>query len=332
MAAENAILRYESGQTPYPWEQLTDSGDRQTFEAANAPWSGRSGFEPNIRPYGLATGGAITPGSANDTVDVAALTAYMAGSSAAAGSGLVTVAAASGETVSRGATTDTHRITSVTVNASGAIAMVAGTAAAGFSETRGAAGGPPYIPVGSIEIGQIRLSSTTAAAVKTTEIYQVVGLHQERYDFPVWEEDAAQGTVTFAEPLAAIHTGDVPKWIYATYATPVFATIPRATDWTPAETTHNLTSTPIYGGAVGSSSAAIQQASFTAHLTDGISDGFLALKNQKLWIEFRPDRLKLLPKQLTQGILGISRTFPAAGGITAACTITPESGTLDITS
>lgn len=324
------IIRYESAQTQYPWEALTDSGDRKLFEGSAAPWSGKAGFEPNVKPYGLATGGKVTPGSANDTVDVAALTVYMPGIAAADDNGLVSVASASAVAVAR-AVTNAYLISSITVDNAGSIAVVAGSEGTAFSETRGANGGPPLIPVDSVEIGQVRYNSLTAAVVKSDEIKQVVGVHQERFDYPVWEVDAFDGSIEFAEALAQIHTGSVPKKVYAKFATPIFATIPKSSDWTPAETTHSLQSTPIYGGAIGSSSASINQASFTAHLSDGITDGFLALKNQKLFFEFRPDRLKLVPKQLTQGLLGISRTFPAAGGITAQCTVTPEVATVDVT-
>lgn len=57
----------------------------------------------------------------------------------------------------------------------------------------------------------------------------------------------------------------------------------------------------------------------------------IAQKGKNLWFEFRPDRDKLTPKQLTQGLFGISRTFPAGGGsISMACTISPENATTDV--
>ena len=68
--------------------------------------------------------------------------------------------------------------------------LVAGTEADGaFSETRAAAGGPPLIPVTSVEIGQVRLTaaSDAAALITSDEIFQNVGDHTERYDYPVWE-------------------------------------------------------------------------------------------------------------------------------------------------
>lgn len=326
------IVRYESGQTSYAFEEMTDSGDNTTFEASFSPLSRASGYAPTIAPYGLKTGGAITPGSSNDEVDVAALTVVAPGMTGADADGVVSVSA---DTVSitRGLTTDTHNITSITVDSSGAIAAVAGTDSTAFSTTRGAAGGPPLIPVGSVEIGQVRTTSVTAAIVAAGEIYQVPGLTVERYDYPTYTVDYANGEITFVDALPDIHTGGVPKKVYIKGATPLFAPVPKASDWVPAEATYSITSTDTYDGPVGSSSSSLSQASFSAVLTDGITDNFVSLKGQNLWFEFRPDRDLTVPKQLTQGIFGISRSFPAGGGsVTASCTVTPTDATVDVQS
>lgn len=326
------LVQYESGQTSYAFEEMTDSGDKTTFAASFAPLSRVSGFAPTIAPYGLKTGGAITPGSSNDEVDVAALTVLAPGMTGADANGIVSVAADT-VSISRGVTTDTHRITSITIDSSGAVAAVAGVDNTAFSETRGADGGPPFIPVGSIEIGQVRTTSVTAAIVLSGEIYQVPGLHQERSSYPTWAVDYVNGQVTFVAALPAIHTGSVAKKVYIKGATPLFAPIPKSSDWVPADATYSINSTDTYDGPVGSASSSLGQASFSAVLEDGITDNFLSLKGQNIWVEFRPDRDVTVPKQLTQGILGVSRTFPAGGGSkTASCTVTPETATTDVAS
>jgi hypothetical protein len=178
----------------------------------------------------------------------------------------------------------------------------------------------------------VRVTSDTAAAITSSEIFQVVGLHRESASYPVWDVDYANGEVDFADALPAIHTGGVGKAVYIDFATPLFAPVPKAYDWTPAEATYSISSTDTYDGPVGSSSSTLNQASFSAVLSDGITDNFVALKGENLWFEYRPDRDQSTPKQLTQGILGISRTFPAGGGsVTAACTVTPEDSTVDVT-
>jgi hypothetical protein len=325
------IIRYEAGQTAYPFEAMTNGGDFTVFEASFFPISNAAGFESVVAPYGLLTGGAVTPHATANQVAVAALTASMAGAATAGADGAVAVSAGA-VTITRAAT-NVSKVNSITVDAAGALAAVAGVdgTTTAFVETRGAAGGPPLIPVGSIEIGQVRTVTSASAGLSAGQIYAVPGLHVERSDYPVYALNYATGEVTFAAPLQAIHTGTVPKKVYIKGATPLFAPIPQTSDWVPAESTYSISSTSTYDGPVGSSSASLGQASFTAILKDGITDTFLAQRGKKIWIEFRPDRDKTLPKQLTQGILGVSRTFPAGGGsFTGACTVTPEVQSLDV--
>lgn len=323
------VLRYESGQTTHPFEEMTDSGDRMVFESTISPLSDAAGFEPVVSPYGLKTGGDITPDSADDTVKVAALTASMAGASSADSKGVISVSGTT-VTVARAAT-DTHIIHSITVDEAGTVGSVAGTEGTSFSEDRGTAGGPPLIPTDAIEIGQVRLPDATAAPIDSGEIYTVVGLHVERSDSPVYQLDFARGSVHFAAELPQIHVGSVPKKVYLRGATPLFAPLANTSDWSPAESTFSIDSTDTYDGPVGSASSSLNQATFTALLKDGVTDPVVTNKGKNLWFEFRPDRDKTVPRQLTQGILGISRSFPAGGGnFSASCTITPESETVDI--
>lgn len=322
----NPLLQYESGQAFNDWEEMSDAGDATVFDATFAPWSGRSGFEAEVRPFGLATGGQIASGSGNDNVSVAALTAYMATTAGADSDGLVVVSA--GDVAVTRAVTDTHIVNSITVDASGALAAVQGSEGTSFSETRGAAGGPPLIPVDSVEIGQVRLSSQSAAPVNDTEIFQVVGTHQERYDQPVWQTDPAEGQITFASALPKIHTGSVPKKVMVTGYTPIFAEMPRVSDFVPADESNSVQSTQIYGGTLGSVSSTLQQASFTHYGNDGITDPIIGLKGDRLWFKWFQDRNKA-PFSLTQGIVGIGRTYPAGDHVNIAVTISAEQATQD---
>lgn len=315
--AENAKLEYEAGQNYNAYEALTDSGDNLTFTSSASLWSGKANYTPTVRPNGLVTGGAVTVGTGNDAVDAAAATAYLAGVD-------TSVSASAGLSVTRGATSNTHIINSITINSGGTYAVVAGTATTAFSETRGAAGGPPYIPVGSIEVAQVRLTSVSAAPVTADEIFAVIGTHTERYDYPLWEVNAESGSITFLSALPDIHTGDVPKAVYATFYDPIFAEISLASDYVPSEESHSVSSTQIYNRTIAANSSTLNQGSFTAYLQDGVTDPLVSQKNQVLWFRFYPDRYKA-PYILDQGKLGISRTFPAGDNLAAACTISAES-------
>ena len=323
------IVQYEAGQTAYPLEAMTNSGDNTTFEASFSPWSDVAGKEPVIRPNGLLTGGAITPRtgtSQEDEVSVAALTAWIAGLEVSTGP--TTVVAA------RGASSNTHMITSVVVLANGTIDKQAGTAHTEFSEVRGDPGGPPAILAGSIEIGQIRLTSVDSAFVAAAEIFTVPGTHVELASYPVFASDFGLGTVTFSEALPTIHAAGATKLIYVSGSVPSFAALANVADWVPSETTYSVSSEDTYDGPIGAASSSLGQASFTAlGLKDGITDPVVVQKGTRLWFRFRPDRDKSAPYQLTQGILGVSRTFPASGGsFSASCTITSEKESLDVAS
>lgn len=313
--AENAKLQYEAGQSVTAMTALTTS-DGVNYTSGASLWSRRSGFAPVVRPNGLLTGGAVTPNASNNVVNVAALTLNLNGTATSVSAGTLTA--------SRGSGSDTHRITSLTVNSSGALAAVAGTAGTAFSETRGAAGGPPLIPVDSVEIGQVRLSSISAAAVTAGEIFTVVGLHVERADFPAYTINYASGSVVFVDTNPSIHTGPAPKKTFASYAGPIFGDVPKASDFVPPENTYAVSSSQIYGQTLGSTTATLGQGGFTCYLEDGVNDAIVAQKGQNLWFKFFPDRYKS-SYLLCQGVLGLGRTFPAGDQIQAACTISAES-------
>lgn len=315
--ADEAKLQYEAGQTLVAMAALTDSGDRTKFTAASKPWSRKSGFEASVIPNGLVSGEKITPTAGqNDKVDIPAKSFNLAGV-------LTSVGAAAATAVTRAVSMDTHIINSITVDSAGAIAVIAGTDSTAFSETRGGAGGPPFIPVGSIEIGQVRLSSNVAAPVTAAEIFEVPGQHSEWSNYPVWDESNVDGSVTFSEALPASHTGSVPKKIYTQYYTPSFADVSLSSDFAPPENSYSVSSTQIYGRVMGKTTSSLGQGKFTAYLSDGVTDPLIALKGSVLWFKFFPDKHKT-PYILTQGKLGISRVFPAADSIKADCSVSAE--------
>ena len=162
-----------------------------------------------------------------------------------------------------------------------------------------------------------------------SEIYQVVGLHTERADFPLWDVNYDAGSVTFLGALPEIHTGTVPKKVYASYASPIFADIALASDFVPPENTHSVSSTQVYGTTLGATASTLGQGSFTAYLTNGVSDALVQLKDQTLWFKFFPDRYAS-PYLLCQGKLGVSRTFPAGDSIQAACTISASAPAVEV--
>lgn len=320
--AENAKLQYEAGQTSYAMAALS-TADGLNYTSSASLWSRKAGYTPVVRPNGLLTGGAITPdaAAANDKVDVAALTCNL--------NGVVTSVAAGEVTIGRGVSADTHRITSIVVNAAGSLAAVNGVDGTAFSETRGADGGPPLIAVDAIEIGQVRVTSVTAAPVSAAEIFTVIGTHTEYASYPPYTLDYRNGKIVYAAANPSTHTGPTPRRVFASYAAPIFSDVPTASDVVLPETSYSVTSTQVYGGTIGASSATLNQGSFTAYLEDGVTDPLVALKGSNLWFRFYPDRYKS-PYTLCQGILGMSRTFPVADTVQAACTISAASAAVEV--
>ena len=329
-SAENAILEYEAGQNAVAMAALTDTGDHKTFLSSDELWSDKAGYEAQVRPNGLETGGNVTPAASgsNDVVDVAALTCFLAGVN-------TPVAAETDQAITRGSISNFTKH-SVTITSAGAVAIIDGTEGASFSDERGAAGGPPWIPTGSIEIAQIHISDKTSAPIDADEIKQVPGIHREMYSYPTWVENRINvensvmgyAGIKFNAALPLIHSDDsgsttATKKVYASYYTPEFAEIPNAYDFVRPATSYTVNSTQVYGGTVGSASRSLGGGSFSFSCRDGITDSLFAEEGSNLWFKFRPHRLKT-PAIYCQGILGIKESFPAGDAISAECTISAE--------
>lgn len=338
--SQRGKVEIELSRTLTDFAAMTDSGDHQRFTAGTV-WSGKSGYEPEIRPDGIVTGQRVLSTHASaDTVTVAGFTAYSGGE-------LQTVSATS-IALTR-PSTQTHKICSVVMDDSGVIDEVEGSESTAFSTTRAAAGGPPLIPVGYVELGQVRFSAQASAVISADEIYQDIGQHAEYADVPGYEvfnigagsyaSVAAEKNahVKFNEALPAIHTGNVAKQVFAKYYTPSFTTLQKTSDFAPAEMSVTKNSETVYegsgtSGAIGSMKAdSVGDASFTYMAGDGITDAIVREKNEVVTARWYPDANKV-PYMLTQGLLSFSRTFPSAQQNKIACKISCESPSVEFSS
>ncbi len=328
--SDNAKLEYEATQSLVAFVALTDSGDQTEFNSADNFWSNRSGFTPDVKPDGVATGFKITPDALADKIDIAAGTLYQSGV-------LQEVGLADAEAVVRPSISPYIKY-SITVTDGQLIAVLPGTEhASAFSTVRAADGGPPLIPVGSVEIGQVWMSSLTPAVITTAEIKQVQGNSQERYNYPGWTQKrinvtdgvASGAGVEFVAALPASHTGAIPKAVFAEYYTPEFAELPKSEGFAPAGNTYSTTSTQVYNGTIGASSSTLNQSTFTFYPEDGISDASLALEGENLFFRFHQNRLNE-PYIIEQGIFGIAQTFPAADSVQVSATVSPETAAVRI--
>ena len=333
--AENGKLDYEAGQTPASYVALTDQGDFKEFKSAVNLWSGRSGYAPSIRPNGLISGCAVTVDSVNNLVNVAAGLAYIAGVK-------TVIDAVADLEMTRGVTTDTHIVNSITINVSAVSVNVAGVDHTAFDDDvdadagRGENGGAPWIPTTSIEVAQVRFTTVADAPVAASEIYQVADIYTEWYFSPVCDvvysdvENMVLGYagVDFASAVSQRHSDDTGtttagKIIYASYKTPSFSEVPDAYDFVPPGNTHSVSSKTVYGRTKGSKSSSLNGGSFSMEMASGITDGILNFTDDLLWFRFYPDRNND-SYILCQGYLGVSQKFPADANIDASCTITAE--------
>jgi hypothetical protein len=268
---------------------------------------------------GILTGATVIPAVAagNDNVDVSACSCNL--------NGVVTsVSADTDISITRPATAKA-KVNSLTINSSGTYAMVAGTDSSDttFSETRGAAGGPPLIPVTSIEVAQIRVVTNTAGVITTAQIYSTVGTHREEAGLPGYTINYFTGTITLDSALPLNHTGPAARSVWASVAQPVFTDLRLATDFVPPANSHTTNSRQLYRFTRGSTSSSLGSGSFVALLDDGIVDGLMNVQDEIVMTRFYPDYTKT-PYRLDQGKLGISLAYPPDADVEASCTLNAE--------
>jgi hypothetical protein len=323
--SENARLLMEAGQDLVEMELLTDSGDHQTFTGSESPWSGVQDKVPVIMPNGVRSGGKIIPkAGSNNAISVAALEVNLNGVKTSVNAGDVT-------SLDRPSGTDgkNFRKVSIIVDNAGALSKTAGTDHTAFSTVRGDPGGPPLIAADAVEIGQVWFSSVSAAVVKESEIKQVVGVHLEMYNYPLWTVDFQAGAITFYAELPLIHTGPVAKRTYAEYYTPILTELPDVNNFKFAEESHSISSEQTYSGVRATTSKSLAAGGFDIKLQSGVSDLVVQQKGKNLWFDFYPDKFQA-DHGLTQGILGLARTFPADGAMSATCTISSEKPSTEV--
>ena len=321
--AQKALIQVELGATMVDFAAMTDSGDHQRLSISGGlVWSSKSGSDPDIRPNGIVDGlRVLSPHADVDKVTVAGFTAYESGTLYEVSAGSVTVTRPS---------TSTHKISSIVMDETGTLDEIEGTEGSSFSDTRGASGGPPLIPVDNVEIGQVRMSAQASAVFAAGDIFQDANIHAEYAAYPVPEvypigkgqyatvavEKNAHIKLNAALPLS--HTGGLPKAIYIKYYSPNFTTMTKTVDFSPSEVSVSKSSESLYegsgvAGAIGSMKAdSVGDCSFVVFAENGVTDGIVRERNEIITVKFFPDASKA-PYLLTQGMLGIARQFPAGG-------------------
>lgn len=219
-SAKNMLIKAEDGFTTQT-SLMADSGDRQVFTCTGTRFSlcdkDENGVNrlPTVRPDGIRNGcyvSAAASATAN-AVDISAGTAWM-------GNTLVTAQKHSNVLVPRPAT-NMKKISSVVMDAQGAVTVIGGTDGAAISAQRGAAGGPPFIPATSVELATVKFSASASAAVKEEE----VSFAPEYSHAPECGILPYSARVRFFAPLDAIHIGGTARNVWITWSEPVMAAL-----------------------------------------------------------------------------------------------------------
>lgn len=190
------------------------------------------------------------------------------------------------------------------------------------------------IPVNSVEIGQVRVVGSAAAVFTEDEIKQVPTVHTEVSTYPNFSVNniglgstggsKKNAHVAFDSALPQDHVGSVTKEVWISYYAPLFSSLQLSKEFVPVEKSHSVSSENFYDNqSVGSVSSSLGQGSFQAVAADGITDTLVREKDQTLTVRFYQDKNKA-PYILTQGILGLARTFPVDGQALINVTLSSE--------
>ncbi len=330
--AASGVIKRESGQDAGSGE-LTAGSDAKNYTSGEELWSKKSGYAPTVLPNGVISGFTMTPHASNDTV------AYSAGVTNLNGvADTATAAGSQALATARTGSGDAYRIDSLTQVAAGTLIFVTGTAHASALDptgTRGDAGAPPVIPVDSIELGQVLMTSNVAAVFTATEIKQVPNTNKEMANYPSYEVQymrvaagiIGEAGVEFSSSLPLIHTAGVPKKCYATWHTPEFADITEARNFKPALNSQSSSSEQFYGNKTRTSqSISLGDGSFEVGLPEGgITDPVLDVAGEILWYKMFQDSLAT-EYMLTLGIVEFDYTENVDSYIVASATLSSVFG------
>lgn len=335
MSAKNAAVYMETAQTLYEFYQMDNTdGDYKTYEFDHDLVSDADGKQAVIRPDGVITGGdLISPAAAetSDDIDVKAFEVFIGGER-------ISVDAVTDLEVARG--TSAYLKSSIVVNSAGTVSVVAGSDHTEFSTVRGADGGPPSIPIGSVEIGQVWYTSASSNLVTETEIKQSVeGGYKERFDYPMWNKVDNLGKGNMAETtgttnahivldsaLPVIHgatataSATATKRVYCQSYAPIISLLNKTADWKEPTETVSTSSRQLHRTVVGSESFSLTAGSFLILLDDGISDYALKKRGDKLVFKYKQD-IDATPYQVCQGRVAFDLSRPQDADVEATVTI-----------
>jgi len=308
-SGKDGMVEAELGATYFPMQALTSVSSpaaavNKKFSTGQTYISPIEEFDPIVRLDGVVSGLILTASSTADAIDYSAGVVNVSGVE-------VSVSGSTLTSISR-PTVDGNVIqNAIVVDGNGTVTAVAGTEGA-TSNTRGAAGGPPYLPLNKVLLGYVILeyvAATGGAVISSTEIDTA---SKERADIPGYKvlyhdgqdernpNGSNYGCIEFTSALNTIHnslsdptgaTGTaVTRKVYTSWRSPLFEEIPDCFDVSITESMATITSIA-YGDTYEekATSTPSWSASFSYYWSK-VNDIVDVIKNTKRFFKLYPDR------------------------------------------
>jgi len=311
---ENMGLRVEINRTKVAIALLTQSASSTEYTTGIKYWSDEGAFKPVVRPNGVLSGFSMTPSGTADTVNIAAGEANLNG---------VQLTKVSGTLLITRPTVSNFKISSVTLDAAGAFVEVQGAEDTAFSIVRAALGGPPLIPVDSVELGQVLMDAQGAAVFVAAELKQIINDSQEVATFPNFTIDFENGRILVPLGFKQIHTGVIARAVWAEYHTAGFLDMERVSSVQLPNTSRSVSSDATNTGPVGNVTSSVNAGSATIIGTNGVIEPAVLINDQKVWVIFNPDKNQS-PHSDVQCFWNAVPSFDAAANLSIAVTMTAE--------
>ena len=297
-------IEVEVGTTFYAMSALStvsspaaDVGKKFTTDAEFL--SGQEGLLPDVRLDGVISGLNLSPGTGYNSVGYTEGSVYIKGVQVDVVAGTVTG-------LLRPTTSAQVRVTALTVDENGAVNKTVGTAGT-TSNTRGAAGAIPYLPVDEVLIGYITMTyyDGSASGAKAVVAGEVNNETKERSTTPSVEvlyhdgsgNSATEvGAVAFASALPEIHAaaaagpGTARRNVYCAYYEPGFEQLPNARDF---DFDEDITTVKSKAYLDSSEEVALSTPMWSGRGTvywDKVNDVLSLIKNSIRWIKYFPDK------------------------------------------
>jgi len=326
----NASVQVELGSVSYPMAALTSVSSpaadvNKKFLTQAEYLSDLAALQPEVRLDGVRSGLVITPGSGYNEVDISAGEVDLKGNR-------ISVSADTVSNLTRPTTVGQILVSAITVNASGAFTARPCTAGVATT-TRGAAGGPPFLPVDEVLVGYVALTyyDGSASGEKVITAGEIDSYSKEYAAIPsakinYYDEDQEVGTIEMANALPMIHAataagpGTAVRNVYASYYEPQFEEVPDAKDFSFDEAVSTYKSKAYKDAseetAVGTPS---WSGSFDAYWTR-VEDILNLVKGSKRWIKHFPDS-GLADHWAGRAVLKVSRQSPVDDNLMATVTL-----------